>query len=65
MCAAYETCLQAVEFICVLSSPTWPLEALLKGLNGLRHNQVVSAWNQTIYPSFLSENSMRMYALLG
>lgn len=52
MCAAYETCLQAVEFIRVLSSPTWPLEALLKGLNGLRHNQVVSAWNQTIYPSF-------------
>lgn len=54
MCAAYETCLQAVEFIHVLSSPAWPLEALLKGLNGLRDNQVVSAWNQTLFTLFFS-----------
>jgi len=45
---------------------TWPLEALLKGLNRLGDNQLVSAWNQTLFTHLaLTGDSMRMHAVPG
>lgn len=66
MCFLWDLLSGSGIHLCALLLSTWPLEALLKGLNGLEHYQLVSAWNQTLFTHLaLPENSMRMYALPG